>query len=147
MNRAAILARLLDHLVGVPFKDKGRSIVGVDCWGVVWLAHKAIGNDLPLYGDSSFQCVEDVAELIKGETAARPWLLVDGEPRAFDMVVLSTPVKAGGQWVNLDCHVGLVTGPGWLLHCEEHVGVVHVPLDHHTVRRRVRRVYRHEALA
>lgn len=144
----AILARFLNRVVGVPFKDKGRGFDGLDCWGVVWLAHKAVGNELPLYGEATFRDVESAASLVIGQTDAPPWIPVNrGEERALDMAVLRTPVKAGGKWVRLDCHVGLVTGQGWLAHCEEHVGVVHVPFGHHMVARRISRIYRHEAFA
>lgn len=134
-------------LVGTAFRDKGRDERGLDCWGLVWLVHKLMGNALPLHGEATFRNTEEAAAYITG-AAAEGWLHVKrAEEQAFDMAVLSCPVKSDGRWVRLDSHVGLVTAPGRLLHCEEKTGVVHLPFDHHTVAKRISRIYRHEAFA
>lgn len=141
------LFRFINRVVGTPFKDKGRDLSGLDCWGVVWLAHKLAGNELPLHGEATFRNIEDAAAHIGGASGEGWLLLKPGTERLLDMAVLAAPVKSAGKWVRLECHVGLVTMRGWLLHCEQHTGVVHVPFEHPSVKRRIARSLRHEAFA
>jgi hypothetical protein len=146
------IARLL---VGIGFLDRGRDLSGLDCWGVVWLAHKMCGNDLPLYSETSFNQLTDVSEIIAKEKG--DWLSVEiGTEQALDVALLWSLVylKGAKAWQKLTCHVGLVTGPAHILHCEEHIGTVHVAFRdapgvraHTTVSKRIVSIHRHKAFA
>lgn len=143
----------ISRLVGVRFRDRGRDVDGLDCWGLVWLGHRLCGNDLPPYAETAFDAVTDVAGIIEQQKA--DWLTVAiGDERALDVALLWSLVKVQGAWRKLVCHVGLITGPAYLLHCEEHVGAVHVPFRdapgiraHPTVSRRIVSIHRHGAFA
>lgn len=146
------IARLL---VGIGFLDRGRDLSGLDCWGVVWLAHKMAGNDLPPYGETSFNQFTDVAELIAKEKG--DWLPVEiGGEQALDVALLWSLVflKGAKAWQRLTCHVGLVTASAHILHCEEKIGTVHVAFRDApgvradpTVCKRIVSIHRHKAFA
>lgn len=146
------IARLL---VGIGFLDRGRDLSGLDCWGVVWVAHKMCGNDLPLYGEMSFNAFTDVAGIIAKEKSDWSYVPI-GEEKPLDVALLWSLVwvEAERAWRKLICHVGLITEPAHILHCEEHIGTVHIAFRdapgaraHTTVSKRIVSIHRHKAFA
>jgi lipoprotein Spr len=106
----------VDSYVGIPFKDRGRSREGVDCWGLFRLVQKEVfGVDQPLYDSySSVMEKEVVNDLVEG----RPddWhqiQMVDARPG--DGVLM---FRAG------EYHIGVVVGGGRMLHIERGGSVV-----------------------
>lgn len=111
-------------LIGVPFRPRGRDPVrGVDCVGVVVLAHAGAGrtvlapDDYPLRGWSGDRVLR---------WAARAGFRQVAEPRAGDVALLPQPF---GHW-----HLGIVGGGDGegrtLIHA--HAGlrrVVETPVD------------------
>jgi len=126
--------------VGLPFKDHGRDFSGVDCWGLVQLVmREEKGVELPTYGETSALDLQKVAGLIAKESSIDPWVLVLPEwRRAFDVVVMHrrhSPI-----------HVGIMCGPDHLLHIEEKISAVMVPVKHESIIFRNPRFYRHRDL-
>jgi len=103
---------LFDRYVGLPFLDHGRSLVGLDCWGLVCLVYRELrGIELPSYAADYVSAADraEIAALIAGELA--PWQEVPaGEEMRFDGVLMRE-----GKFPR---HVGLVTQPGKLLHVD-----------------------------
>lgn len=102
-----------DRFVGIPYLDKGRSIVGLDCWGLAVAVYRELrGIELPSYAERYVTAADrqDMAQLISGELGG--WNEVPaGQEHAFDVVLMRE-----GKFPR---HVGLVTSRGWLLHVLE----------------------------
>jgi cell wall-associated NlpC family hydrolase len=101
-----------DKYVGLPFIDGGRDVVGVDCWGLVWLANRDERCiELPIYSDRYTSASDTVAinTLIKGEIG--PWVeIAAGQEQPWDCVL----IREG----RLPRHIGLVVAPGRMLHIQ-----------------------------
>jgi cell wall-associated NlpC family hydrolase len=101
---------VFDRFVGIPYLDRGRSIVGCDCWGLLWLVYRELrGIELPSYADryitASDRCA--MARLISGELDH--WVEVPaGQEMAFDGLLM----REGA----FPRHIGIVTGQGAALH-------------------------------
>lgn len=124
----------------IPFRDGGRDWTGCDCWGLVRLVlAEQAGLALP-----SFDTVTGAE--IGGTIAeqAEEWLPVrPGYEQRFDAVVMASTIDGRSA----EIHIGIITRPGFVLHSEERLGPVHVPLRHPAIRHRVRRILRHKVLA
>lgn len=98
--------------VGLPWKEKGRSPDGFDCWGLLAFVYaQELEVDLPSYHDRYVTTADRkaLAALINGELG--PWEEIkSGHEQAFDVVLM----REGGD----PRHVGLVVEPGRLLHIE-----------------------------
>lgn len=126
--------------VGLPFVDHGRSFIGVDCWGLVQLVMKTEqGIDLPSYGETSALDLQAVAKIVARESSIEPWVTVLPQSiRTFDVVVMyrrRDPV-----------HVGIMVSGSELLHIEEKINAVMVPLAHHSICFRNPHFFRHRDL-
>jgi cell wall-associated NlpC family hydrolase len=101
--------------VGVPWAEKGRTRVGVDCWGLVRLVYAdALGLALPSYTEAYAGLAErgEIAELMSEDSRRWPWAMVPPKrAQEFDVAVF----RRGG----LAAHVGVVLGAGRMLHIEE----------------------------
>jgi cell wall-associated NlpC family hydrolase len=99
-----------DRFVGIPYLDKGRSIEGLDCWGLLWIVFRELRNiDLPSYIESYVTGADRKAmsQLIAGELG--DWQEVTkGQEQTFDGVLM----REG----TFPRHIGIVTAPGLLLH-------------------------------
>lgn len=84
--------------------------MGVDCWGTPIIIYREEHAITLKDHSSEYNAPEDVAGLIRDETTAEwPWQEVKlGRELDFDIVVFAR----GG----IDRHVGVVTGPGEMLH-------------------------------
>ena len=101
-----------DRFVGIPYQDRGRSLVGLDCYGLVRLVYRELrGIDLPSHAERYRTAADEVAiaALIAGELD--PWdEIAPGDEIAFDAVLIRE-----GRFAR---HVGLVVTPGLMLHVE-----------------------------
>lgn len=98
--------------VGLPWLPAGRDASGVDCWGLLRLVYRDVLQiDLdPLNGRyCTAEERADIAAIVAGERDNGPWLPVEfGDEADFDVLVL--------HWLGFQSHVGVVAGPGLMLH-------------------------------
>jgi cell wall-associated NlpC family hydrolase len=129
--------RWAEKYIGLKFVDKGRSIEGLDCWGLVRLVMKEEkGIELETYGDISATALMMVTRKIMNDSDADPWIKVT-TPQAFDVVVMrGNPL-----------HVGIMLSDKLLLHIEEATASVLVPINSHSVQQRIMKIRRHRELA
>jgi cell wall-associated NlpC family hydrolase len=108
--------------VGVPFLDLGRDLRGCDCWGLVRLVMKEMGQvTLPClatgYGSEADH--RKVFDEIERERSSQEWVEIPrGEEKAFDVAEMTCPTRYDGRWDFAPLHVGIVVSPGWMLHTE-----------------------------
>lgn len=102
----------LSRLVGIPYQDRGRGYLGVDCWGLAVLAYARAGIELPAYDQ-----YEDVTRRERDELAAiinehrSEWHEVPaGDEQALDLVLLRV--------MGTPSHIGVVAEPGRMLTIE-----------------------------
>lgn len=97
--------------VAVPFREKGRTRDGVDCYGLVRLIYQEQrGIELPSYADdyASTADAREITALVRGEVAARWTAIARVEARLFDVAIFTLC----GQ----PTHVGLILDPPWFIH-------------------------------
>lgn len=103
--------------IGKAFAEKGRGPDEFDCWGLVrqvYLDH--CGIELPTYLEK-YQSTNDrdiLGEVIGSESREK-WSPVD-KPASFDVIIL--------RMRGVPMHVGVVTKPGFMIHCARNIGVV-----------------------
>lgn len=104
---------IFDRFVGIPYLDRGRSIVGLDCWGLLHLVYRELrGIELPSYAERYVTGSDraEMARLIAGELDE--WQEIEaGAEKIFDGVLMRE-----GQFPR---HIGVVTQPGMVLHVFE----------------------------
>lgn len=108
--------------LGNDFAERGRGPDTFDCWGKLMLIYeKERGILLPSYIEhyESTNDREKIGETIFRERQER-WVQVE-QPKEFDAILL----KMRG----VPMHVGIVTKPGYMIHCERGVGTVHEKYD------------------
>jgi len=119
----------------IPFREKGRDINGVDCWGIVYLIYRdRLGVELPVYTDQ-YKNTEDEKELsalINNEKLS--WVEVE-EPEMFDVLVLRLKGRP--------MHVGLYIGNGRFIHCMENVGTTVEKMNSMAWKDRLLGIYRY----
>jgi cell wall-associated NlpC family hydrolase len=101
-----------DRFVGLPYRDGGRDFDGVDCWGLVWLAHREErGIVLPSFHDRYTLPADRkvIGNIVAGVLDAFDDI-APGAEQPFDQVLM----RDAGRL----CHVGMVIGAGRLLHIE-----------------------------
>jgi cell wall-associated NlpC family hydrolase len=101
--------------VGIPFVDRGRDRTGCDCWGLVKLVlAEQFGIDAQDYGTSCDEH-EANARTMSEEAQASLWDRV-ALPKSGDVILLRRQ--------GIACHVGIIVGPGQMLHTEKTRGAV-----------------------
>ena len=88
---------------GIPYLVRGDTFDGCDCWGLVRIVYRDLGIELPSYADYA----GEIGGLVDGLVADDIWHEVD-EPAPLDVVLLRA------DWT--DYHIGLIIGPGMMLH-------------------------------
>lgn len=121
--------------VGLPFVDFGRDFTGVDCWGLVRLVLMEEAHiDVPTYGEISAHDLIKVTQTISSESSIDPWRPVQrNELQAFDLALMR----------GRPMHVGIMADAKHLLHVEEKICAVFLPLTHPSVSGRLLRFIRH----
>src|SRR5262252_8366782 len=129
-----------EKYVGLPFVDHGRDFTGVDCWGLVRLVLKEEkGIDVPSYGDTSALDLVMVTQMIKRDAFIEPWIAVmPSAVHPFDVAVMYRR--------NDPIHVGIMVTSSSVLHIEEKISAVIVPLTHPTIAFRYPKLFRHRDL-
>src|SRR5690606_31436671 len=98
--------------VGIPFRDRGRTRTGCDCWGLARLVYAGeLRIGLPDYS-GAYASVEEraeIAELLAAAEARGPWRPV-AVLQPFDLLLYRR-----GQHRS---HVGIAVGGGRMLHMD-----------------------------
>lgn len=124
-------------VVGVPFREHGRDRGGWDCWAVVHACYREVfGIALPSYTAdyASAQDRDDLNDLIRSQLG--DWREV-ARPAPGDVVLLRVGRHA--------CHVGVVVGPGRMVHVERGTETCIDRYDGPRWGKRMVGIYRHEA--
>lgn len=115
---------------GLRFADRGRSVQGVDCWGLVVLIYAShVGVSLPDRPEVSSLDSQAVNTAARHGLAHGPWEEVQpGTEQGFDLAIVWRPYRdaMGGVRVG-PIHCGIVTRRGFLIHADEDAGVTAVP--------------------
>jgi len=128
--------RWCEKYVGIRFVDHGRTIDGVDCWGLVrLLMANERGIDLPSYGEISATELMLVTKTIMQDANKEPWHSVT-RPQAFDVVLMR----------GKPLHVGIMVTDKHVLHVEEATASVLLPLSHAAIKPRILGYRRHRAI-
>lgn len=102
----------------VPFVEKGRTMVGADCWGLVRLIYQnELGVELPDYLEFYDNTNErEKLSLVIEQESANNWQSTN-EPKEFDVVILNMR--------GVPMHVGVVTKKNHMIHCARGIGTAH----------------------
>lgn len=124
--------------INIPFKFDGRSIDGLDCWGLVKAVYNdKLGIDLPNFNgalcDSSRETLRKVAEIAAQER--KRWIKVD-DAKEFDVVLMS---PTGGN----PYHVGIMADRRNMLHIMEGCNSTIERVDGMRWRNRIEGFYRY----
>ncbi len=109
----------LKDLIGVPFKNRGRSREeGFDCYGLVKEVFRRYGNIIPEYDmQYNYDDMCRVNELIEGNIHDYPWKEIK-EPKAPCLIAMRFGSPEGV--VN---HTAVYIGGGRFIHARERIGV------------------------
>jgi cell wall-associated NlpC family hydrolase len=139
--------RWIDHYVGLPFVERGRTRAGLDCYGLVRLVMAERG-DLALPAFDTIGSMDGPAVRDAIATAETSWLDVAVDDlQDFDVAVMRSHYQIGGAWRGTDMHLGILVSPTLLLHIEPETGSVCIPVSHPSVAERIRRYKRHPFFA
>lgn len=125
------------NYIGIPYRDRGRSREGVDCWGLCRLFHaQVLGNDLPSYLEDyeGAEVKDSVASAIFKNLVN--WRVVDGEPQPGDILIFNI--------MGLPIHTGIYIGADDFLHAFKGTASCVERLNSVTWQRRLHRVIRWE---
>jgi cell wall-associated NlpC family hydrolase len=102
----------MNELIGIPYVNKGTSVRGVDCWGLIVLYHELVlGREIPRYG-TGYDDAESQQAWSMIQAGWVDWERVPpGQEQKGDVLAfrgLKTPQPT---------HCGVVVGAGRFLHC------------------------------
>ena len=119
--------------IGIPYKERGRSLDGVDCWGLVCLMYADMDIDVPSYLHEYITSsdIDSVATAINKNKSN--WRKVEA-PDVGDVLVFNI--------MGFPCHVGVYVGQGDFIHSFRGTAVCVERLNSISWSRRLSEVYR-----
>lgn len=132
--------------IGIPFVDRGRTLYGCDCWGLVRMVLRDMMDvTMPEYSVSEADHAQVQHEIVAAQ-ASGDWTRVV-EERAYDIAEMTLPVYTQDGWQHLPLHVGVIVAPGWVLHTARATGsILETYKRDPSVMRRIRGFWRHKEL-
>lgn len=136
-----MIAPWCSDYLDIPWKELGRNRDGADCWGLYRLVMKEqFGIELPAYDGAGYQDGEDLTEV----SALIDSQLVDWRevPQGSELVGDAVLIRVMGEPI----HIGMVVGPGRMLHIKPGVGA---SVDRYTslnFRNRIIGFFRHRSI-
>lgn len=128
--------------IGIQFKERGRSLEGCDCWGllrVVWQQQFGITFRSMSEGYKDTTDLKSINKLYDEERTSDEWVKVKpGKEQLGDCVVFRIRGVAS--------HVGMVIVPGKMLHIEKGANSCYVPYNNLSWKNRIEAFYRPRAL-
>lgn len=105
--------------IGLPYRDRGRSEDGIDCWGIPYLIYsREAGIKLADYGEiSAYDLLAIAKEIGKHRAASNIWrpLGIGERLQPLDIVVMA----AAGKPARIPHHVGVMMNDHQMLHAEQ----------------------------
>jgi len=119
--------------IGIPYKERGRSLDGVDCWGLVCLMYADMDINVPSYLHEYITSsdIDSVATAINKNKSN--WRKVEA-PDVGDVLVFNI--------MGFPCHVGVYVGQGDFIHSFRGTAVCVERLNSISWSRRLSEVYR-----
>lgn len=93
-----------DDLKEIPFEDKGRTPLGADCWGLLYIAAQGWGIPLPALSDNYLDGLHAVRDIPNDPVE-------EGHEQEKDVLLFHSKL-----------HVAIVVRPGRMIHCTEGPG-------------------------
>ena len=131
-----MVAGWVSDYIGIPYQDKGRTVAGCDCWGLVRLVlFQQWGRVLPSL-DESYEKVDPAmtAKLVDQTSALVNAKRVEA-PEPGDVVVMRSLASPSA-------HVGIVVPGGYLLHVDRGITARVERLDSPRISHRIEGYYR-----
>lgn len=124
----------LEKYIKIPYKLKGRSFEGCDCWGLVRLVLKEeFRKELPLF--TSYETVEDVKKITKLIKENQPIVCTERKPLPdIGDIVLIT-------FSGMLQHLGIYVGDARVLHTLKKTGAMCTRIDHPMLRGKIEGYY------
>lgn len=123
-----------NNYVGIPYAPKGRTVEGLDCWGLVRLVYK---NEFDIELPSYSEYYEDGDQVRQAELIhmyKEGWRVAD-TPKTGDVVLF--------RILGEDSHVGVITTPGIFLHVRQNQSTCIEKLDNPIWKNRIEGVYKY----
>lgn len=136
----------------IPFKEKGRTYEGVDCWGLGYLLYNEIlGIAVPSYSEEydNTEDSDELAALINNEKTYWEKIKHDPSLKPYDLKVIKKLKPLDVVIIRLKnepMHCGFYVGEGKFIQCLEEVGVTVEKLDSIMWRNRIVEYRRHRKL-
>ncbi|MFH1982721.1 MAG: NlpC/P60 family protein [Pseudomonadota bacterium] len=124
-----------DDLIGISFKDRGRSIKGTDCWGQVMLVFARFGIKV---SDFQVSCYESKQIDAVVTDQKRLWKKTYS-PLPPALIVMRLDPDLPG-YCN---HLGVFIGEGFFIHTMKKMNSCAVRLDHPFFGRKIEGFYRY----
>lgn len=133
-------ATLLDYLynlIGVPYKDDGRTLDGLDCYGLLYLVYKSVYKvEVPSL-TGVYTGIVDKSDLsVMVESKHTIWSIVD-KPQLGDVLLFRVGRKR---------HVGLWLGNGKMVHSVNNSSVCIEKYDNFYWKEKLIGIYRHNSV-
>lgn len=105
-----------ENYVGLPWREMGRDVSGVDCWGLVYLFYKnELGIELPTYSDVGHGVDHMDTLAIKIHQRMNNWLELK-KPQPGDCVLINI--------FGRPTHIGIVVDKSSMLHVSQNADSV-----------------------
>jgi cell wall-associated NlpC family hydrolase len=124
----------VSDLIGIPFKDRGRTIAGVDCYGLMLMALNRYGITVPDI-DVSCYATKEISDIVKEQKPS--WIRVE-TPEPGDVILMNND----NDHPEVSQHVGVYVGDGRFIHALEKIGVCICKMDSPLWKTRIEGVYR-----
>ena len=125
----------LDDLIGIPFLNRGRSLSGADCWGVVKLTFAKFGVIVP---DVMVSCFDSLKINQKINERRKHWDPLK-EPEVPCLVVFRTDSKNP----RMCSHTGVYVGDGYFIHTFMKRNACKEKIDHPLWKNKIEGFYRY----
>jgi cell wall-associated NlpC family hydrolase len=97
---------MINDLIGIPFKDGGRDLAGMDCWGLACEIFRRYGTDLP---DYRIPACDKAGIFAEYQNVKTNYVEVSGNLPIPCLVFM----RFNSAWGN---HVGVYVGAGKFIH-------------------------------
>lgn len=133
--------RWVEKYIRIPFVELGFDKEGCHCWGLVCFVYKKeLGIDLPKYDNITADQIRAMLLAKDEQIKSGNWLPAVGPYQRMDVIVLT---GADDKGRNVERHVGLYAGNGYVLHVEKGTDSTCDHVDSIMFKQRIRRAYRY----